>query len=103
MPPPGSIANKIAFHQREAQRLHKVSQRLHLRAAVLGQLALAAKNLGHHVRAKRLLTRALARKADAVRARMRALEHRRRIAELKAARTLDNQKRSANTVRRRGR
>jgi hypothetical protein len=95
MPVLGPIAKRIAFNRRAAMRLHRVSLRRHLRAAVLGRLALAAKARGHHLRARRLMRLALAMKAAAVRARMRARMHRRRIVRLRAIRRLRARRRAA--------
>lgn len=86
MPPLGPIAKRIAFNRRAARRLHRVALRRHLRAALLGRRALAAKARGHNVRAVRLLRRALRLKAAAVRARVRARTHRLRIVQLRAMR-----------------
>jgi hypothetical protein len=86
MPPVGRFAKRIAFHRRAARRLARVALRRHLRAALVGRRALAAKAKGHHVRARRLLRRALRLKAAAVRARVRAGKHLRRIFLVRAAR-----------------
>ena len=95
MPPVGHFAKRIAFNRRAARRLRRVSLRRHLRAAVLGRLALAAKTRGHNLRARRLMKLALVMKAAAVRARMRARLHHLRIVRLRAARRLHAQKSKA--------
>jgi hypothetical protein len=92
MPSTGPLAKRIAFNRREARRLHRVAHRLHLKAAVVGQLALAAKANDRHLRAKRLLNRALAIKAAAVKARVSAQDHRQRIVKLQATQKLNAKK-----------
>lgn len=101
MPPVGPLAKRIAFNRREAQRLHRVARRLHFKAAQVGQLALRAKANGHHIRAKRLLNKALATKAAAVKARVSAQQHRRRTVQLQSTRRLNAKKSAANLVKER--
>jgi len=100
MPPVGRFAKRIAFNRRAAMRLRRVSLRRHLRAAVVARLALAAKGRGRHLLARRLMRRALMMKAAAVRARMRARLHLRRIVRLRVARRMHARKLAAG---RRGR
>jgi hypothetical protein len=83
MPPVGHFAKRIAFNRLAARRLHGASLRRHRRAVVLGRMALAAQGRGHHVRAARLMRRALFLKAAAVRARVRALRHFLRAVQLR--------------------
>lgn len=99
MPPVGPLAKRIAFNRREAQRLQRVARRLHFKAAQVGQLALRAKANGHHIRAQRLLKRALANKAAAVKARVSAQQHRRRIIQLQSTQRLNVKKSPAKRVR----
>ena len=99
MPPAGPFAKRISFNRREARRLHRVAQRLHFKAAEVGQLALAAKADGRHARAERLLKRALAIKAAAVKARVSSQRHRQRIVRLQAARRLNAKKLAEKVVK----
>jgi hypothetical protein len=101
MPPAGPLGKRILFNRREARRLHRVARRLHFKAAEMGQLALAAKANGHHTRAQRLLNRALAIKAAAVKARVGAQRHRQRIVQLRATQRLNAKKLAERVAKKR--
>jgi hypothetical protein len=91
----GPLAKKIQIHRRRANRLHRIAKRCHLRAAKVAKRALAAKQKGHAVRARRLLLRALALKARAARAGLRSRINHKHIAKIQQIRRMRAQKRAA--------
>ena len=85
---------RIIFHRKAASRLRKVAMRRHLGAAQIAKRALLASRRGHHLRARKLLKRALRLKALAARAGVRSRIHRLRIVQIRRALRLRAQRRA---------
>jgi hypothetical protein len=85
---------RIVFHRKAANRLRRVATRRHLGAAWIAKRAMLANRRGHHLRARKLLRRALRLKALAARAGVRSRIHRLRIVQIRRALRLRAQRRA---------